>query len=162
MRPDSQPVADEALLAAYRQTTYWVIGREVCHGLRIGAHHPGIDTLLDEFAAGCWAYLTAWNPHSRLLSADENAARQRRLCERLSASGHCFLSGRSIADDRGWPSEESVWVPGLDPSSARGIAQEFAQYAWVTGNRGEAAELIVARAGFGCPRVGIGETSEKH
>ena len=63
---------EHPLDTAYRKTSYFAdtpAGR-LC--IRIGEAHPVLDTLLTARGLRSWAYVTAHNPGSVPLTADEN------------------------------------------------------------------------------------------
>lgn len=67
------------VIQAYVGTSYWVEtgDRRIC--LRIGEFSHALDELLVAFGVTDWAYVTAYNPESVVLSREENEERQNRL-----------------------------------------------------------------------------------
>lgn len=114
-----------ALDAAYRRTDYrgTVAGQPVV--ARVGARCPPLDAI----AGAGWAWITAANPGSRPLTAEENAIRMGGLALRLQESGYRSWPAESAADDGGWPVEPGLFVVGLSRESARSLAVEFGQNA---------------------------------
>jgi hypothetical protein len=111
--------------------------------LRIGERNGTLERLLHRHRRRDWAFITACNPRSRLLTAWRNQQRQRRLARLFPLA----LVGAGIGEDPGWPAEESLCVFGLAAGRARRIARLFGQYAIVAGTRGGVARLIWCDAG---------------
>jgi hypothetical protein len=131
--------------AAYRATLYRAECADAPGGflqIRIGAVHPPVDAWLDRVGVDCWSYLSAENPASRRLPADENAHRSAALRRALEQSGKPFLPGQAIALDGSWPPEASFLVGGLDELATSTLAGQCGQYAFVHARRGEPARLI--------------------
>lgn len=135
----------QSLDALYRATAYRAVWSQAPAGellIRIGACHPPLDAWLDCIGADCWTYLTADNPRSRSLPAQENAARFAALRQSLEAGARTFLLGASQADDGQWPAEASVLIGGMPESEARILAGVWEQNAFLCGRRGGEARLI--------------------
>lgn len=128
--------------AAYRATRY-------CAGefvVQIGRRHGDLDAYLARCGCRSWAYLTAANPRSQCLGEAENKARMADLQGRLTALGHSFLSGASVAAAPAlhgdWPPEPGLLVLGIGRRQACALAAAFAQNALVLGRRGGRAKLL--------------------
>ncbi|MFA5522307.1 MAG: DUF3293 domain-containing protein [Castellaniella sp.] len=125
-------VLDEMLLRAYRQTDYHVFH---CPAfvLRVDEHHADLAALHRHWGVDCSAYITACNPHSRLLTAAENRCRQLVLESDLRQAGHAFLRGigRHPGQNPGndWPGEDSVLVLGLTREEAAALGRRHEQNA---------------------------------
>ncbi|MSR47774.1 MAG: DUF3293 domain-containing protein [Planctomycetes bacterium] len=134
---------DAALLAAYRTTRFVVdIPGKSALTLRIGRQSARADALLRTWMASRWAFITAWNPGSRSLSAQANARRHRMLRCHVLALGRTFFTGRGIGADANWTPEESLWIVGLDLRAAKELGRRFGQNCIVVGARGRAARLV--------------------
>lgn len=142
MQSRSDPGETAARHAAYRATAFRVDAPGGGFDLRIGAHAPELDALLDLAGARCWAYVTAHNPGGRLRDAAANEADQRRLVERVRHTGLTAIVGRGIGADGAWPPEESLLILDLARDAAIALAREFGQEALVAGDRGGVAELV--------------------
>lgn len=127
--------ATPELEAAYRATSYRA-GSKL--ELRVGEPNAALDELLAERGLLAWAYLTAFNPGSVALPAEENRARQTQLLRRLE--GYQLLPGEAVGDDGTWE-EASVLVLGIGREDALSVAREFGQHAILCGTRGAPAEL---------------------
>jgi hypothetical protein len=111
--------------------------------LRVGQRCVELDDLLAGHGVTTWAYVTAFNPGSVLLPADENSARQRELERSVAALGLASYPGEGIGDDGRWPPEASLLVLGIGRNDAVRLGQEFGQLAVVYGDLGQEAELVV-------------------
>ncbi len=124
-----EPLASvRALVAAYRSSRYVVDttdGARVI--LRVDEDTPAaLRAWIGSGAAAC--YITACNPASRVLRAEENAQRMAALRGRLRATGGEWLDG--IAHDaRGEWREAGLLVRGLDASTTDTLARRFGQNA---------------------------------
>ncbi|MBS1190225.1 MAG: hypothetical protein H6R10_2017 [Rhodocyclaceae bacterium] len=118
---------------AYRATAYRVFLSGGALDLRIDAPCPALAAWLQAQGVAEWAILTAANPASRQLPAQENAARQAELECALLEDGFEPFAGENIADAGNWPAEESCFVSGITRSEAVALALRFGQNAMVFG-----------------------------
>jgi hypothetical protein len=130
----------------YRATTYRVEGPDGNIDVRIGAPNPVLDALLRTLAVKEWAFITAWNPHSRPASADANSRAQHQLMQELREHGLLFFEGEGIPDNSGWAAERSVWIAGIGRREAAALGARFGQNAVLAGMVGEPAELVYCAA----------------
>jgi hypothetical protein len=90
-----------------------------------------------------WAYVTAHNPGSVRLTADENRARHTRLEADVSARGYEAFPGEGVGDDGAWPPEASLLILGMPRAEATALGDAHAQRAVVWGGVGESAQLLI-------------------
>ena len=133
--------ADAALWEAYRRAEY-VVDTEPLLVIRIGSRSARRDRLVAAFGQREWAFITAWNPGSKVLTARANHARHARLLARLDDEGLTWLGGRGHDPAGTWDAEESVFVIGCSSDRARAIGTEFGQNAVVVGVVGGTAKLV--------------------
>jgi hypothetical protein len=129
----------DELLTAWRRTHYTATTPAGTLVLHIGEPSAALDQLLDSHDCLDWAYLTACNPDSRMLSAEANRRRQQALESRLAREGLVFHRGTGIPDaehDAHWPPEASVLVLDIDVDRAARLAWRYGQLAFVGGRRG--------------------------
>lgn len=122
-----------ALLKAYRATGYEVAGIDI----RIGRRCPAMDRLLQSFDVREAAFVTAWNPLSRVMPPGWNRRMQVRLV--LAARRRPVLAGRGSW--RCW-SEAHLIVFG-DARPSRQLARRFRQNGIVTVRLRQCARLVV-------------------
>ena len=124
-----------ALQTAYKQAIYEVYSEEETIQLCIDQCCPRLDALLIEHYQPnyTWALITAYNPYSQCLSADENQQRHQRLVEHLQKFKLAYLPavGRDI--DGIWTPEQSLCIFGVELKRAIAIGQKFNQNAIVYG-----------------------------
>lgn len=139
--PDLRDAERARLVAAYGGTDYRVGLTDGPATLRVGMPWAAIDPRLTKGAA-CLAYLTAVNPASKQLSADENIQRQQELLGDIMTSGYRAVPGLAVADDGSWPDEPGFLVPGLPLAPARALAERYGQNAFLHAQAGEQVRLI--------------------
>lgn len=127
-----------SLTAAYRAAHYRVFA-PAPFVLRVGEPSAALDALLDSHSTTTWAFVTACNPSSRVLTAAENAERVKQLREVLA--GFVTYPGASADPAGGWV-EESVLVLDIGREEAVRVAAAFGQNAILNGVRGGPAELV--------------------
>ncbi len=132
---------------AYRATRYTAAREGVSVCIRIGEVCAQLDPWLVAAHAQEWAYVTACNPRSRVLSSEQNAARMAALVVDLGVIGWPMVHGAGEpapdeASQVNWTAEPSVLVLGLSREAALELAVRYDQHAFVYGRRGQAAELI--------------------
>ncbi|MBK6771286.1 MAG: DUF3293 domain-containing protein [Ignavibacteria bacterium] len=70
-----------------------------------------------------WAYITAYNPFSRILTETDNINRNEKLKSLLS--NYKLYKGRGCGIDGKWPSEESFLILGISKNDAIELGQKF-------------------------------------
>src|SRR5438128_11436757 len=123
----------KALLEAYRWTTFIADTPKGHLRLRVGQRCSELDALLAGHGITTWAYVTAFNPGSVPLTAEENTARQRRLERSVAELGLTSYHGEGIGDDRRWSAEPSLLILGIGREEAKRLGREFGQLAIVYG-----------------------------
>ena len=125
----------QALRAAYSATTYQVDLPSALLDLRIGQSSSVLRGFLEAEGATSFAILSAHNPGSVLLGADENACRHRALEEDLRCLGNPRFSARNIPDTPEWPVEPGFFVLGPGLEAVLLLAERYGQNAIVQGGR---------------------------
>jgi hypothetical protein len=125
------------LQTAYLNTAYLVPGLRL--DIRIGRAHPLLDAYLVQHGQEEWAYISACNPGSHLMTEKENAIRTGYL-QRLASAWDCW-PGRGESLDKSWPPEASFLVTGIPINRALQLGRVFGQMAIVAGRRGNVALL---------------------
>jgi hypothetical protein len=137
----------DALLEAYRKTTFYADTPRARLALRVGQRCLDLDALLNDHGLSTWAYFTASNPGSRRLSDEDNSARQRELEGDVARLGVRAYPGAGVADDGLWPPEPSLLILGIARGEAIGLGRRYGQVAIVCGELGRAAELVLCSDG---------------
>jgi hypothetical protein len=133
------------LRKTYLQTAYLVRAPQGVHALRIGACHPAFDAELSAAGVHCWSFITAWNPGSRPVDAEQNATAQGELVRVIADLGLQAWPAEGRADSGGWR-EESLCVLELEAAAAVAVGRRFGQLAVVVGELGGAAQLLAVAA----------------
>jgi hypothetical protein len=136
------------LQAAYLRTAYWVEARPQPIALRVGEHSLALDRILARQRSDRWAFITAWNPRSRLVAPWRNAAHQSQLLQALRCAGYRWLPALGEGDDPAWPPEPSVLVLGMSARDALRLARRFNQNAVVVGRLRGCATLVWRGSGL--------------
>ena len=123
----------EELLKAYRQALYTVEIPSGVMTLRVGERNEALIELLSQENLTDWAYITAENPQSKILSQEENAERNAKLESMLKSKNYCFFNGEGRSVDGSWPVEKSFLVLGILEKEALDLGQKFQQSAILLG-----------------------------
>jgi hypothetical protein len=130
---------DEALLEAFRATTYHVCIDTVSWAtLRVDLPLPV--ALVDVVGMHSWAFITAWNPQARRRPPVENVATQRELLAALQAQPDTVVLPAIGVGSSGW-SEPSLFAIGPDVATLDRLARAHRQLAYVHGEAAGAALL---------------------
>jgi hypothetical protein len=132
-----------ALLDAYRCTSFIANAPKGRLCLRVGQRCLELDNLLAGQRVTTWAYVTACNPGSEPLPAEENVTRQRELVRAVAEVGLTSYPGEGIGDDGQWPPEPSLLILGIARDDAVLLGRQFGQLAVVYGELGRETELLV-------------------
>lgn len=136
-------IPDE-LIFAYEKTDFRVLEPQA-FTLRVGQHSAELRSLYVELGVKGAGYLTAWNPFSKEAWELENENAHRQLLRQLSLEGFPALNALSIDTFGDWPSEESVFVPGLNLDRAKLLGSEFGQNAIVWAGPDAVPQLVLLR-----------------
>jgi len=116
------------LEAAYRQTLYAVPSMDL--NLEIDKPSQKLLRLADSHPFDSWAFFTACNPRSELLTEAENNTRMQELAASLTEAGYTYHHAVGTSMDGHW-SEPSYFVPGIDAATAVSIGNHWEQMAVV-------------------------------
>jgi hypothetical protein len=131
-----------AVWEAYLRTVFTAIDGDKKIEIRPGYQLEALDQLLRDHHASEWAYVTAFNPGSRVAPDELNRARHQELCAAVTSLGVPFLEGHGAGIDGDWPLEISLVVVGIALQDARALGRTFGQLAIVAGRVGEPARLV--------------------
>jgi len=128
------------LNTSYQSTHYTV--DEFKSPIKIGEVSTDADRLLRATQSTSWAYITAYNPLSVILTDEENQRRNTELEQLLTA--YPYKKGIGIDPTGKWKGEASFFIPGISRYEAMDLAQRFGQKAFVYGELGQPATLVTA------------------
>ena len=142
-KPDmDRPQRSTALWDSYRRATYAARTDDGEIQIHPDRCSPELDALLNQRRVDQWAYITAYNPASRLLSEQDNVRRQQALVQVVQDRGLTFFEGASVLDAAKWPPEPSLLVLGIPADDARALGRQFGQLAIVVGRLDQPARLV--------------------
>lgn len=124
------PEISATLITAYHETDYCVFG-ESPFILLIGIASEPLAKLYQQRGIDCAAFVTACNPHSRVVGDAANATRQAELARELKRRGLDYLDGAGSHPDGEWPAEFSFLVLSLPLEEAKALGAQFEQNAVV-------------------------------
>jgi hypothetical protein len=123
----------EELLKAYRQALYFVETPKGQILLKVGERSPELIELVHQQNCDNWAYITAANPKSEILSEEENGSRNTELENLLSKDSYAFFKGIAKSPEDSFPAEISFLVFGISEKEAVKLAERFNQAALLLG-----------------------------
>ncbi len=135
---------DPETLRAYRETDYRVLG-SLPATLHIGEPCPELLLLHEKYQVRCSAFITAWNPLGRPVTAQINTRRQQALMIELSRRAPVAVAAIGQHPGNEWPGEPSFLVPGLMRSAAQDLGRQFEQNAIIWSGADAVPELILLR-----------------
>lgn len=129
------------LIEAYKSTKYKVFKHDIV--IEIDKFNKKLNELLNKYNSIEWAFITAFNPYSNILTIDENTERHNEL-QRLTDS-YITFEGHGVGDDPSWDPELSLLIIGITKEDAMSIGIKFEQNAIVYGTNKSLAELIILK-----------------
>lgn len=127
------------LLEAYKNTKYKVSQQDIV--IEINKFNDKLNELLYKYNSTEWAFITAFNPYSKVLTQDENIERHNELKE-LTTS-YIIFEGHGVGDDPTWEPELSLFIIGITKADAILVGEKFEQNAIVCGEINSTPELII-------------------
>jgi len=127
------------LIEAYKNSKYKVFEPDII--IEIGVLNQDVDGLLIEYKSVEWAFITAYNPYSRVLTNDENRLRHEDLKELTKA--YITFEGHGAGEDPAWEPELSLFIIGISKEEASLIGKRFEQNAIVFGKTNSEPELLI-------------------
>jgi hypothetical protein len=127
------------LIQAYKNTKYKVFNPNLI--IEIGVMNYDLNDLMGKNNVTEWAYITAFNPYSKVLTEIENNDRHLQLQEVTKS----FLTykGHGVGTDSSWDPELSLLVIGISKAEAILIGKKFEQNAIVYGIIDSTPELLI-------------------
>jgi hypothetical protein len=133
---------DPVLRAAYRDTDYVAMLPGGDTVIRIGQPAPAVDAWLEREGKRTALVISACNPMSRPLSAEENATRHAALMAKAIEEGWSFVEAVGRSPDGAW-SEASLLIADLGVTEANLLARRFEQAGYVWIESGKPASLRI-------------------
>jgi hypothetical protein len=133
----ANPIHPE-LVKAYLNARYSieVFGRNI--QLAIDKTNPLLTSIMNDYEVVTAAFITAFNPHSRIIDFEENKIMQMQLEKDVSTLGYRFLKGFGEDFSGKWPKEESILILGITINRAEFLANQYRQngYLWISSQDG--------------------------
>jgi hypothetical protein len=129
---------DLELEEAYHKTRYIVTDIILC----VDKTNAQLDDLLIKNNCTTYAFITAHNPLSKLLSENENKILHEQLIAFIKKSEYNYLEGYGEGTG-GWPNETSLLILGMRKEEAIACGVKFNQKAIIFGQLKGAASLIM-------------------
>lgn len=130
---------NDELVQSYLTTTYKIYNPSI--SIKIKELSPELDVLLNKYNESRWAFITAHNPFSKVLSDSENMQRHKKLCEVVK--DYTFFEGEGIGEDPKWKPELSLFILGITQENALLVGKTFEQNAIIFGEINSCAQLII-------------------
>ncbi|NBX69537.1 MAG: DUF3293 domain-containing protein [Proteobacteria bacterium] len=115
------------LQKAYHEALYKVHTPQNNLILKVGERNQDLIDLLMQNKTEEWAYITASNPQSKLLSDEENRNRNEHLHSILRREKYLYFDGEGCSQDGSWPAEKSYLILGISEKDAIHLARQFNQ-----------------------------------
>ena len=128
-----------SLIEAYKNTKYKVFGSTIT--IEIGKFNQDLNNLILNHNSNEWAFITAYNPYSKVLTNDENKIRHYELKE--LTENYVTFEGHGVGEDPTWEPELSLFIIGISKVEASKIGKKFEQNAIVYGELNNSPELII-------------------
>ena len=132
------------LLQSYKSADYHVDGSP-SFILKIGIHSPELDSIYKTSHKHTAAFITAFNPYSQELSAQENKDRNHKLEELIQSLGFDYIHGEGKCGDGDWDGEKSFLIFGISKEQASDIGKEFEQNAIVWCDKDAIPQLLLLK-----------------
>ena len=127
---ERQSKLEPDLIAAYKNTLFEAhVGDDVIT-LRVGQKCPSLRAVFEQHKVITACYITAFNPFGRLLTKQENEARNAQLLADL-ASLYPVFEGVGVDPTGEWEGEASFLALGASKDASLALAEEWEQNAVV-------------------------------
>ncbi len=127
------------LLEEYKATDFIVYDRDIV--IKIDKLNKKLDDLLQKHEAKSWAFITAYNPYSKISTDEENNFQHKQLLNLTDK--YIVFEGEGKGQNSEWKPEKSLLIVGITQDEAAIIGKQFKQNAIVVGECGKAAELLL-------------------
>ena len=137
------------LITAYAATSYVVYGPDPPFRIRIGHKCRELDALLDQRKINTWAFITAYNPGSELVTPEQNEKTMASFRNDVISAGFQFLNGSGVPDalhGSDWQPVPSLLILDIPRDTAISLGRKYGQRAIVVGVLNELAELVMLEA----------------
>jgi len=134
----------QILITYYLQTDYHVFG-ESPFALKVGIASQSLMELYKQTQTDCGVFITAWNPHSRVVEASANQEKQAELVKEISQRNLIFIDGVGRHPKGEWPEEASFFVLGLSLETGKVLGIKYHQNAVIWCGSNSIPELALLK-----------------
>jgi hypothetical protein len=132
------------LLKSYKLANYHV-DASPSFILKIDIHSPELESIYKTSHKHTAAFITAFNPYSQELSAQENKDRNHKLEELIQSLDFDYIHGEGKCGDGDWDGEKSFLIFGISEKQASEIGKEFEQNAIVWCDKDAIPQLLLLK-----------------
>ena len=129
------------LLEAFETARYQV--SEPAFQIHIGQRNLEVDQLLENHRRTTWAFITPFNPGSKIIPVDKNEARF--LALKKDVNGFFVYEGWGGGQHWKWPFEKSLLILGIGIDRAKDLGRHYGQDAILYGLLKQNAEVRLLR-----------------
>ena len=142
---ERQSKLEPDLIAAYKNTLFQAhVGDDVIT-LRVGQQCPALQAVFVRHNVTSACYITAYNPFGRLLTKQENEARNARLLQELAAL-YLVFEGMGVDPAGEWEGEASFLALGASKDASLALAETWKQNAVVFVDEAFTVSLLFTRS----------------
>lgn len=127
------------LIEAYKNTKFKVYKPMLT--IEIGKINHELNALVLLHNSSEWAFITAYNPYSVILTKEENFERHNQLIE--LTKNYATFEGHGVGEDPTWEPELSLLIIGITATDAKMLGVKFEQNAIVYGTIQTLPELVI-------------------
>jgi hypothetical protein len=123
--------SQNALMTAYAATEFTAHTAVATVVLKVGVENSKLLECYRAFDRQSAAFITGWNPGSRIQASEWNDQAHAKLIARINAGGYRFFEGEGRDPNGVWAPERSLLIFGIERYIAEEIGREFGQAAIV-------------------------------
>ena len=134
---------DQHTLQAYLSTSY--VTEKPDLSIKIGEMNRPLNVFLFDNNSFFWAFVSASNPYSSMLSDNENELLHNNLIEIVKENKFRFVEGLGVPSDESWKAEKSLLILDISKKEAIELGKHFNQNAIVFGQLNQVPELVFCK-----------------
>lgn len=134
---------DQHTLEAYLKTAY--VTEKPKLSIKIGEINSALNVFLFDNNSFFWAFVSACNPYSSILSDGENELLHSELIEKVKSMKLRYCEGAGIPSDESWKAEKSLLILDISKKEAIELGKKYKQNAIVVGKLNQAPELVFCK-----------------
>ncbi len=119
-------ISDE-LIMAYMETNYFINNIKI--PLKINKYNSCLQNIYNKYNVNTCAYITAYNPYSKIVDTDENIKNNESLKLLLEQNNYKYIEGFGCHPSNEWEKEYSFLIIGIEYNNACDIGKKYNQTA---------------------------------